>query len=43
MFYLSSDKVPRHCILSHKMPKDETEDFVYADEDNDKLAKGEKM
>ena len=28
MFYLPSDKVPRHCILSHKMSNDGTEDSV---------------
>ena len=43
MFYLPSDKVPRHCILSHKMSNDSTKDSVQVDGDNDKLAKGDKM
>ena len=43
MFYLASDKVLRHCLLSNKMSNDGTNDSVHADEDNGKLANGEKM
>ena len=38
VFYLPSDKVLKHFILSHKMSNDGTEDSVKVDKDNDMQA-----